>query len=77
MKSLITTGSPIHQTTRLPAALQDAVREVNKMLDGGVIRQGNMVLTSFHGQEKDNSWRFCVDCHKLNDVTCWDAYPPP
>jgi len=28
-------------------------------------------------QKKDGSWRFFVDCHKLNSVTIQNAYPLP
>ena len=28
-------------------------------------------------KKKDNTWRFCVDYRKVNDITRKDAYPLP
>ena len=45
----------------------------------GLVKKGNGALSSsvVLVQKKDNSWRFCVDYRKLNDVTIKYAYPLP
>ena len=76
-----TTGSPICQPLRrLPVALKDTFKEeVTKMLNQGVIRHSNSPWSSplVMVWKKDNTWRFCVDYHKLNSVTHHDIYPLP
>lgn len=68
-----TTGPPIRQPMRrIPIALKDTVNyEVCKMLDSGVIRPSSSPWSAplVMVQKKDNSWRFCIDYRKLNNVT--------
>ena len=49
------------------------------MLDHDVIHSSNSPWSSsvIMVKKKDESWRFCIDYHKLNAVTCHDAYPLP
>lgn len=52
---------------------------LSDMLENGVIKESSspwaapIVLV----HKKDGSWRFCVDCKKLNAVTHKDAFPLP
>ena len=49
------------------------------MLNEGVIQPSKIPWASpiVLAQKKDNSFRFCVDHRKLNEVTHKDAYPLP
>ena len=49
------------------------------MLDHDVIHSSNSPWSSsvIKVKKKDESWRFCIDYHKLNAVTCHNAYPLP
>ena len=65
---------------RLPIAKQEIEREeVQKMLDRGVIEpcQSSWASPVVLVTKKDGTTRFCIDYHKLNDVTKKDAYPLP
>ena len=60
--------------------LQGAINlEVQKMLQQGVIQHSFSPWSSpvVMVRKKDGAWRFCVDYHKLNDVTYCNAYPLP
>eukprot|EP00731_Ephydatia_muelleri_P035936 Em0180g3a len=80
--AIITNGLPVREPIRrIPHALQETVKlEVKKMLKDGVIRESNspcMVITNCNDQEKNGSWRFCVDFRKVNSMTQKEAYPLP
>ncbi len=65
---------------RLPITKQDVEQaEVQKMLDHGVIEpcQSSWASPVVLVTKKDGSTRFCVDYHKVNEVTHKDAYPLP
>ena len=49
------------------------------MLDHDVIRPSNSPWSCsvIMVKKKDGNWRFCIDYHKLDAVTCHDAYPLP
>ena len=76
-----TTDSPIRQKARrVPQAVSVEVdRQVEEMLDGGVIRPSSCPCSSPIAlvKKRDGSLRFCVDYRKLNGVTVKDAYPLP
>ncbi len=64
---------------RLPITKQDIEKEVQKMLDQGVMElcQSSWASPVVLVTKKDGTTRFCVDYRKLNDVTQKDAYPQP
>ena len=72
---------PIKQLPRrLPQALKPVVdKQVNEMLETGIIRQSNSPWASpiVLVRKKDGNWRFCIDFRKVNDLTVKDAYPLP
>ena len=72
---------PVKQLPRrLPQALKPVVdKQVNEMLEAGVIRQSNSPWASpiVLVRKKDGNWRFCIDFRKVNDLTVKDAYPLP
>ena len=79
----IDTGNaqPIKQLPRrLPNVLKSVVEEqVSEMLQTGVVRPSHSPWASpiVLVRKKDNTWRFCVDYRKLNDVTIKDSYMIP
>ena len=57
---------------------EEIERQVQELKTHGLVKEGHGAWSSpvVLVQKKDNSWRFCVDYRKLNDVTIKDAYPP-
>ena len=72
---------PLHQRPyRQPFHLRaEAQRQVEEMLDAGVIAPSNSPWSSrmILVPKKNGKLRFCVDFHRLNDYTTKDAYPIP
>ena len=74
---------PRHRTSNPTATPMDTptLEEcgVQCMLDHDVIHPSNSPWSSsvIMAKKKDGSWRFCIDYHKLNAVTCHNAYPLP
>ena len=65
---------------RFPMHLQnEADKEVQKMLDNGIVEQSNSEFSSppVFVRKKDGTVRFCIDYRKLNDLTVKDSYPLP
>jgi hypothetical protein len=58
-------------------------RQVQDMLDKGVIRESNSqwyapaILIPKKSPDGKQKYRFCVDFRALNAVTIFDSYPPP
>lgn len=83
VKHKIKTGEapPIKQAPRrIPLAKRaDAEAEIQRMLKTGVITPSKSPWASgiVLVKKSDNSWRFCVDYRKLNEVTIKDSYPLP
>ena len=74
-------AQPIKQLPRrLPNVLKSVVQEqVSEMLQNDVIRPSHSPWASpiVLVRKKDNTWRFCVDYRKLNDITIKDSYMIP
>ena len=72
---------PLHQRPyRQPFHLRtEAQRQVEEMLDAGVIAPSNSPWSSpmILVPKKNEKLRFCVDFRRLNDCTTKDAYPIP
>ena len=79
--TIYTESPPIRQPVRRqPMALQSNINsEVQKMLQQGVIQHSFSPWSSpvIMAKKKDGAWQFCVNYHKLNEVTYHDAYPLP
>ena len=79
--NIITNGPPIRQKfRRIPEAIKPIVtQEVDKMLEGGIIRKSVSPWSSpiVLVKKKDGKWRFCIDFRKINAITHKDAYPLP
>jgi len=74
-------AAPIKQPPRRPPlAARDAEDQiVNEMLETGVIEPSQSPWSSpvCMVKKKDNTYRFCIDYRRLNDVTKKDAFPVP
>ena len=79
----IVTGDnhPLRQRPyRQPFSLrQEAEHQVQSMLENDIIKPSSSPWSSpvLLVPKKDGSFRFCIDFHRLNDVTVKDAYPIP
>ena len=79
----INTGNstPIKQhPRRIPYAhREESERQINEMLDKGIIRESTSPWSSpiILVKKKDGEMRFCVDYRKLNSVTVGHAHPLP
>lgn len=73
--------TPIKQRyrPRNPAIQEIINQHVNEMLEQGVIEPSSSPWSSpiVLAKKKDNSYRFCIDYRRLNEVTEKDAYPLP
>ena len=74
-------STPVRQAVcRLsPHCRQEVQKLLHTMLNEGVVQPSKSPWASqiVLVRKKDNSFRFCVDYHKLNEVTHKDAYPLP
>ena len=70
---------PIAQPVRpIPLAKKNVItEEIAKMLRAGVIRPSKSPWSSpiVLVRKKDDTWRFCVDYRKVNDITKKDRFP--
>lgn len=65
---------------RVAPALKDEIeRQIQKMLDSGIIQKSASPFSSpvLLVKKKDNTWRFCVDYRHLNAITVKAKYPIP
>uniref|UniRef100_A0A8C1GXK8 Gypsy retrotransposon integrase-like protein 1 n=1 Tax=Cyprinus carpio TaxID=7962 RepID=A0A8C1GXK8_CYPCA len=65
---------------RIPEAQREAIREeVRKMLALNIIEESSSAWSSpiVLVPKPDGSVRFCNDFRKLNEISCFDAYPMP
>ena len=76
-----TTGEPVKQTFRRqpPERRKIEQEQVKEMLKSEAIEESQSPWSSpvVLVKKKDNTYRFCVDYRKLNDVTVKDAQPLP
>ena len=74
-------AAPVRQhPRRLPwTKREDCTKEVERLLDMGLISPSVSPWASpvVMVKKKDNSWRFCIDYRRLNNVTKKDSYPLP
>ncbi len=74
-------STPIKQhPRRIPYAhREESERQINEMLDKGIIRESTSPWSSpiILVKKKDGEMRFCVDYRKLNSVTVGHAHPLP
>lgn len=63
--------SPLHK--------DEIEKQVNELSAAGLITPGTSSFTSLVllVHKKDGSWRFCMDYHKLNDITVKNRFPMP
>lgn len=64
---------------KAPAMREMVAKEVRKKLNAGVIKTASTEWASpvVLVPNKDGSYRFCVDCRRLNDRTAADSYTLP
>ncbi|KAK3105891.1 hypothetical protein FSP39_008017 [Pinctada imbricata] len=65
---------------RFPQVQKEVIeKELGKMIEQGVVEPSDSPWSAnvCLARKKDNTWRFCIDYRKLNQVTWKDAYPLP
>jgi len=62
-----------------PAQMEEAKMQIAELEEARMISksQSPFVAPLFFVGKKDGGQRMCIDYHKLNDITVWDAYPLP
>lgn len=79
--TITTNAAPIKQRYYpvSPVIQKHIDAELDKMLELGIVEKSNSAWSSpiLLIKKKDNSYRFCVDFRKVNQVTEKDAYPLP
>jgi hypothetical protein len=72
---------PVSQIYRRipPLQYEEVKSHIRKLLNNGIIRESNSLYTSpvVLVRKKDNSFRLCVNYHRLNNKTQCAAYPLP
>ena len=60
-----------------PALKTEIERQVQHMLDQGIIQKSNNAFASpvLLVKKKDHTWRFCVNYRQLNAITAKSKYP--
>jgi hypothetical protein len=80
-KTIAPGARPVKQRARRlgPEKEREVEKQVCDLAKHGLIEPGSGAWSSpvVLVRKKDNSWRFCIDYRKLNEVTIKDAYPLP